>query len=79
MSVNIMENDLCHACGVVATPEHFVFNCKEMSTWEEKTQFLQDKDIFDLRNPEYLAILQELANKIFNYHHLKFINRGGYN
>jgi len=74
--MKIVEDNMCHICGVVATPEHIVLRCMETRNivWEER-QLLGETPVTEvLRTPELVTALRELTHKVSNYYKRKYLN-----
>jgi len=77
-AMNIVEDNLYRGCGSVATPEHAMLKCEatENLVGEQRT-LLEDMEIAGvLRTPELAIVLQEITQKVTEYHIRKFISGG---
>jgi len=76
--MNIVEDNLCHAFGSVATPEHVMLKCEETENLVgEQRTLLEDMEIAEaLRTPELAIVLQEITQKVTEYYRKKFISGG---
>jgi len=67
---------MCHTWGVVARPEYIVMRCQETEHLaRDERELLGEIPVTDvLRNPELVAALRGLTDRISNYYKIKFIN-----
>jgi len=74
--MNIVEDNMCHTCGVVAMPEHIVMRCQETEHLaRDEIELLGEIPVTDIqRTPKLVAAIRGLTDRISSYYKRKFIN-----
>jgi len=69
-SLKLVEDNMCHVCWMVSTPEHVVLRCVETEALVSKQRaLLGDRPVTEvLRAPELVTLLRESEDKVSAYY-----------
>jgi len=78
--LKLVEDNMCHACGVIASPDHVVLRCQETEDLvREQRAIFGERPVTEvLRTPELVPVLRETAEKVSSFYKIRFLARGAH-